>query len=316
MMKTKRNDDKFHVPVLLEESIDLLITDKSGIYIDATYGGGGHSKRILQRITANGRLFGFDQDGAVFQNLIRDDRFEFVFSNFEYIIRYMDYFGITQVDGIIADLGVSSHHLDDLKRGFSIRSESELDMRMNKTNSITAQTILNNYSEADLVRIFSSYGEVRNSKTLAKGIVNHRLTTSFSTIDRFILFLQGYVIGDQRRYQAQVFQALRIALNRELDVLKCLLVQASQLLKTGGRVVVLSYHSLEDRLVKNFFKSGNFEGKVVQDEYGKVMRPLIEIAPKLITPSVQEIESNRRSSSAKMRAAGRISGSINRKEEA
>lgn len=305
-MKTKTNEDKFHVPVLLEESIDLLITDQSGIYIDATFGGGGHSKRILQRITANGRLFGFDQDGAVFQNLIRDDRFEFVFSNFEYISRYMHYFGITQVDGIIADLGVSSHHLDDLERGFSIRSDADLDMRMNKANSITAQSILNSYSETDLVRLFSEFGEVRNAKTLAKALVNQRVTTRFSTIELFTEFLQRYIIGDRHRYMVQVFQALRIEVNRELEVLKSLLIQAAHLLKTGGRVVVLSYHSLEDRLVKNYFKAGNFEGVMMQDDFGKVSRPFRELVPKLVLPSEEEIEKNSRSASVKMRVAERI----------
>ncbi len=305
-MKTKTNEDKFHVPVLLEESIDLLITDQSGIYIDATYGGGGHSKRILQRITANGRLFGFDQDGAVFQNLIRDDRFEFVFSNFEYISRYMHYFGITQVDGIIADLGVSSHHLDDLERGFSIRSDADLDMRMNKANSITAQSILNSYSETDLVRLFSEFGEVRNAKTLAKALVNQRARTPFSAIELFTEFLQRYIIGDRHRYMVQVFQALRIEVNRELKVLKSLLIQAAHLLKTGGRVVVLSYHSLEDRLVKNYFKGGNFEGVRMQDDFGKVDRPFRELVPKLVLPSEEEIEKNRRAASAKMRVAERI----------
>jgi len=299
-------ESEYHVPVLLEESIEYLITDLSGIYIDATFGGGGHSKRILQRITAKGRLFGFDQDGAVFQNLIRDDRFEFVYSNFEYISRYMTYFGISHVDGILADLGVSSHHLDDLKRGFSIRSSAELDMRMNETNSLTAKDILNTYDEMDLVQILSAYGEVRNSKTLAKAIVKARNVQPFTSVDRFVEFLSRYVIGDWHRYQVQVFQALRIELNKELDVLKSLMLGATEVLKPGGRLVVLSYHSLEDRIVKNFIKAGNFTGKVEQDDYGHVIRPLREVKPKLITPSKEELIKNSRSASAKMRIAEKI----------
>ena len=299
-------ESEYHVPVLLEESIEYLITDLSGIYIDATYGGGGHSKRILQRITAKGRLFGFDQDGAVFPNLIRDDRFEFVHSNFEHISRYMTFFGISQVDGVLADLGVSSHHLDDLKRGFSIRSSAELDMRMNETNSLTAKDILNTYEEMDLVQILSEYGEVRNSKTLAKAIVNARNVQPFASVDRFVEFLNRYVIGDWHRYQVQVFQALRIELNKELDVLKSLMLSAAEVLKPGGRLVILSYHSLEDRIVKNFIKAGNFTGKVEQDDYGNILRPLREVKPKLITPSKEELIKNSRSASAKMRIAEKI----------
>lgn len=304
-MKNKKNEH-YHVPVLLKESINMLITDPGGIYIDVTYGGGGHSRRILHRITAKGRLFGFDQDGAVFPNLIRDDRFEFVHSNFEYIDRYMDYFGLRQIDGIIADLGVSSHHLDDMKRGFSIKSDAELDMRMNETNAQTAQQILNTYKETDLVRILSEYGEVRNAKTLSRAIVKTRLSLPFKSVDAFVDFLNRHVIGDRHRYLAQVFQALRIELNRELDVLKSLLIQASQLLKPKGRIVVLSYHSLEDRIVKNYFKSGNFSGNANQDDFGNLIRPLKEVAPKLIVPSDEELKENSRATSAKMRVAEKI----------
>lgn len=296
----------YHVPVLLKESIDALITDESGIYIDVTFGGGGHSKEILQRITAEGRLFGFDQDGAVFDNLIRDDRFEFVLSNFEYIDHFMSYYGISGVDGILADLGVSSHHLDDLKRGFSIKSESDLDMRMNTSDALTAQDIVNSYAEGDLVKLFSEYGEVRNSKTLAKAIIKRREQREFKTVNGFMDFLSGYVMGDWHRYHVQVFQAIRIELNRELDVLKALMNNAAKLLKPGGRLVVLSYHSLEDRVVKNFIKAGNFKGKVDQDDYGNVIRPLKELKPKLVLPSKEELKRNSRAASAKMRVAVKI----------
>lgn len=301
---TKKQE--YHVPVLLEESIEALISDKEGVYIDVTYGGGGHSKRILQRITAKGRLFGFDQDGAVFQNLIRDDKFEFVHSNFEHIHRYMDYFGINHVDGILADLGVSSHHLDDLKRGFSIKSQSDLDMRMNPSDDLTAQKILNSYNENDLVKMFSQYGEVRNSKTLAKAIVKIRGSRPFVTVNGFMDFLGSYVLGDWHKYHVQVFQAIRIELNREMEVLKQLLVNAAKVLRPGGRLVVLSYHSIEDRLVKNFIKAGNFEGKVKQDDYGNVERPLKEVKPKIVLPSEEEIKKNSRAASAKMRVAEKI----------
>ena len=299
-------EQEYHVPVLLEESINALISDPDGVYIDATYGGGGHSKRILQRITAKGRLFGFDQDGAVFQNLIRDKNFEFVHSNFEHIQRYMEYFGINHIDGILADLGVSSHHLDDLKRGFSIKSKSDLDMRMNPSDDLTAQKILNTYKERDLLKMLSEYGEVRNSKTLAKAIVNTRESKPFDTVNAFMDFLGSYVLGDWHKYHVQVFQAIRIELNREVDVLKQLLINAARVLKPGGRLVVLSYHSIEDRLVKNFIKAGNFEGKVVQDDYGNVIRPLKEVKPKIVLPSKEEIKENSRAASAKMRVAEKI----------
>ena len=299
-------EQEYHVPVLLEESIDALISDDDGVYIDVTFGGGGHSKRILQRITAKGRLFGFDQDGAVFPNLIRDDRFEFVLSNFEHIHRFVDYFGIDHVDGILADLGVSSHHLDDLKRGFSIKSQSDLDMRMNPSEELTAQKILNTYSENDLIKMFSKYGEVRNSKTLAKAIIRQRESRPFSTVNAFMDFLGSFVLGDWHKYHVQVFQALRIELNREMEVLEQLLVNAVRVLRPGGRLVVLSYHSIEDRMVKNYIKAGNVEGKVEQDDFGKVLRPLREVKPKLMVPSEEEIKKNSRAASAKMRVAEKI----------
>ena len=297
---------EYHVPVLLEESIDALITNTDGVYIDATFGGGGHSKRILQRITAKGRLFGFDQDGAVFNNLIDDKRFEFVHSNFEYLCHFMEFHGIDHADGILADLGVSSNHLDDLKRGFSIKSQSDLDMRMNTSDDKTAQDVLNRYNENDLIQIFSEYGEVRNSKTLAKAIINRREQREFQTVNGFMEFLGKYVMGDWHRYHVQVFQAIRIELNREIDVLKSLLINASKILRPGGRLVVLSYHSIEDRVVKNFIKAGNFKGRVEKDDYGNALRPLKEVKPKLLTPSKEEIKLNSRAASAKMRVAEKI----------
>ena len=297
---------KYHIPVLLEESVEALITNNNGVYLDVTYGGGGHSKRILQRITAKGRLFGFDQDGAVFQNLIRDDKFEFIHSNFEHIHQYMAYFGINQVDGILADLGVSSHHFDDLKRGFSIKSQSDLDMRMNTSDHLTAQKILNTYSESKLVKMFSFYGEVRNSKTLAKAIIDTRDFRPFGTVNGFMDFLGRYVLGDWHKYHVQVFQAIRIELNREMEVLKQLLINSVKILKPNGRLVVLSYHSIEDRLVKNFIKAGNFEGKAIQDDYGNVVRPLQEVKPKIILPTDAEIKKNSRAASAKMRVAVKL----------
>ena len=218
----------------------------------------------------------------------------------------MAYHGVTQVDGILADLGVSSHHLDDLKRGFSIKSSADLDMRMNVSDNLTAQDILNTYSEQSLIQMLSQYGEVRNSKTLAKAIVKRRHQRTFQSVNGFMDFLGGFVMGDWHRYHVQVFQAIRIELNREIEVLKALMENASKILKPGGRLVVLSYHSIEDRVVKNYIKAGNVEGKSEKDDYGNVIRPLREVKPKLVLPTEEEIKINSRAASAKMRVAQKI----------
>jgi 16S rRNA (cytosine1402-N4)-methyltransferase len=293
----------YHQPVLLSESIDWLITDQNGVYLDVTYGGGGHSREVLGRLDDQALLIGVDQDLDAQQNIIDDDRLLFVQSNFSYITRFLDYYEIEGVDGILADLGVSSHHFDEAERGFSYRYDALLDMRMNQSAKHTAADILNGYSVQDLQAVLSTYGEVRNSKTLASAIVESRRVGKVEMVADLERIIDRVYRGDRQRYSAQVYQALRIEVNEELEVLKDMLLSAMHALKSGGRLVVISYHSLEDKLVKQLFKDNNFEKKKMVDEFGRSQNILEPLIRKPIVPSEQEIEKNSRAASAKMRVA-------------
>jgi len=301
-MKQKIN--AYHIPVLLDACIDGLNINPSGVYVDATFGGGGHARVIHEQLNSSGHLYALDQDLDSKENSLKDSNFHFIQTNFSFITNQLKSNGIHSVDGILADLGVSSHQFDVLDRGFSIRDEALLDMRMNSSGSITAADILNNEDEEELVRIFRNYGEIRNARKLASEIVQKRTSKPIKTTKEFIEILSGMAPKfKEHKYFAQVFQALRIEVNNELQVLKEFLSQAAELLKPGGRLVVISYHSLEDRLVKNFMKKGNFEGELKKDFFGNPLKNLTEINRKPITPDSSEIEVNSRSRSAKLRIA-------------
>lgn len=295
----------YHEPVLLNESIDALIQDKNGIYVDATFGGGGHSRTILQKLGAKGHLFGFDQDEDTLPNVSENEneRFTFVHHNFRYLKRFLRLHGHQAVDGILADLGVSSHQLDDANRGFSFRYDTDLDMRMNQQGDVTAADVLNTYDAEQLQTLFSAYGEVRNAKSLAMRIVEERSNQSLQRIGDFLQMIQPLIRGNRNRYLAQVFQALRIEVNDEMGALRDFLNDARNVLKPGARLVIISYHSLEDRLVKNFFKAGNFTGEYVKDFYGNIDRPFKVITKKAQLPTNEEVHRNPRARSAKMRIA-------------
>lgn len=276
----------------------------SGTYVDVTFGGGGHSREILSRLNNEGRLFGFDQDLDAMQNIIDDPRFTFVRSNFRYISNFMEYHGVEKVDGILADLGVSFHHFDESDRGFSFRFEGKLDMRMNQRALMTAADVLNRYSEEQLADIFYYYGELKSARKMASAVVAHRAEKKFDTISDFIGVVEPLIGKDkQKKNLACLFQALRIEVNREMEVLKKMLESSLELLNPGGRLVILTYHSLEDRLVKNFMKAGNFEGKVEQDFFGNRKSPFRLVNNKVIVPDEEEVEKNPRSRSAKLRIA-------------
>jgi 16S rRNA (cytosine1402-N4)-methyltransferase len=291
----------YHVPVLLKESVDGLNILPGGIYVDVTYGGGGHSKAILTRLE-KGKLYGFDQDNDAEKNVLPDGKFTFVRSNFRYLSNFMDWHGVKEIDGLLADLGVSWHHFDDKTRGFSFRFDGNLDMRMNKRAGKTAAEILNTYSEEALADVFYLYGELRSSRAIARAVAQARNQKVIQTVPDFLDILRPFFSREkEKKYLAQAFQALRIETNGEMEALKEMLLQALELLKPGGRLVVITYHSLEDRLVKNFFKTGNFEGKVEKDFYGNVETPFRPINNKVIVPDEAEIERNPRSRSAKLR---------------
>ncbi len=294
---------EYHNPVLLNESVESLINRPDGTYIDVTFGGGGHSRLILEKLGADGALFGFDQDSDVLENVPDDNRFTFVQGNFRFLKRFLRLHTVNKVDGLLADLGVSSHQFDAPERGFSFRYDAELDMRMSPGMTKTAATVLRSYSAEDLQRIFSDYGEVRNAKTLAKHIVTQREHRAVKTTLEFVALMEPFIRGNRNRYLAQVFQALRIEVNEEMEALKTLLEDTLEMLKPGGRMVVISYHSLEDRLVKNFFKTGNFKGEHEADFYGNIKRPFKLITKKALLPSAQEIKVNPRARSAKLRVA-------------
>jgi 16S rRNA (cytosine1402-N4)-methyltransferase len=298
------NETIYHIPALLNETIDGLNIKPDGIYVDVTFGGGGHSRKILSHLGPKGKLLAFDQDEDAIQNIIDDSRFIFVRSNFSYLKNFLRYHHIDKVDGILADLGVSSHHFDEAERGFSFRFDGALDMRMNSQSPLTAAVLLNTYSEEQLADVFYLYGELHNSRRIAKTIVNARAKQPFNRIFPFIEVLKPFFGREkEKKDMARVFQALRIEVNKEMDVLKSLLEQSIDVLNPNGRLVVLTYHSLEDRLVKNFIRSGNFEGKLEKDFYGNVIAPLKAINNKVIIAGNDEIERNPRARSAKLRVA-------------
>lgn len=310
-----RNDDNtihnaadgYHVPVLLEETIDGLAIQPNGIYVDCTFGGGGHSKHILSKLGPTGKLVAFDQDADAKRNLPDDDRVLFVPQNFRHLQRFLRLHGIKEVDGIMADLGVSSHQFDEADRGFSTRFDAALDMRMDQRQALTAEKVVNTYSEQQLHKLFEEYGEVTNAKTLARSIVSIRSTVSLKTIDAFKNALRGVVKGNPNKYFAQVFQALRIEVNDELGALKEMLQQIPTLLKPGGRVAIITFHSLEDRLVKNFFRRGTFtEPETNPFINEETVNDLKVITRKPITASEKEIKANSRSRSAKLRVAEKV----------
>jgi len=291
----------YHLPVMAQECIQALSIRPSGVYVDATFGGGGHSKLLLEALGPDGRLFGFDQDPAAAQNAPQDPRFVFVPQNFRFLRRFLKLHGATQVDGILADLGVSSHQLDEAERGFSYRFDSLLDMRMNPADKRSAADILNKEPAESLQRIFSAYGEVRNARSLSEQIVQARQGRPIQSIGDFLAAIEPLIRGNRLRYLSQVFQALRMEVNDEMGALAELLAQAAEVLAPGGRLVVLSYHSIEDRMVKNFLKTGNVAGEVQQDFYGNIFRPFSFPEKKMVQPSKEELHRNPRARSAKMR---------------
>jgi 16S rRNA (cytosine1402-N4)-methyltransferase len=296
----------YHNPVLLKESMEGLNLKCDGVYVDVTYGGGGHAREILKHLTT-GKLYAFDQDDDAFENKIEDEKLILIKQNFKYMKNFLKMYNTLPVDGILADLGVSSHQFDIGTRGFSTRFEGNLDMRMDKAATMTAADIINTYDESALVNIFSTYGEVENSKRLAACVVKERGVKKINTTEEFKQAIKNCTPKmKEQQYLAKVFQALRIAVNNELEVLKELLKQSLEVLKPGGRLVVISYHSLEDRLVKNFIKAGNFDGKVEQDFYGNKLVDFKAINRQLITPGEEELKINNRSRSAKLRIAEKL----------
>jgi 16S rRNA (cytosine1402-N4)-methyltransferase len=298
----------YHEPVLLKESVDALSIVEEGIYMDATFGGGGHSKEILKRLGAKGRLIAFDRDADAAGNKISDKRFMLIGHNFRYAKKFLTYYEGIPLNGLIADLGISSHQINEAERGFSTRFDADLDMRMNQKTDLTAAVIINTYSEGELLRVFSEYGEIRNSRTLAGKIVEARKEKAISTINDFKNAIVSCAErGMENQYYAKVFQALRIEVNDELGALKELLVQCPDLIMKGGRLVMITYHSLEDRLVKNFISKGKFEGELEKDLYGNTTGvPFRAVNRKPLLPTEAEQSTNPRSRSAKLRIAERI----------
>ena len=296
----------YHQPVMLSETTNALVQIPDGVYVDITFGGGGHSRKILELLGPKGKLFGFDQDADAINNAPKDERFTFVKANFRHLKRFLKLHNINEVDGILADFGVSSHQIDTAERGFSTRFEGNLDMRMDQTTSLKASDVLNTYSFEKLVEIFSKYGEVINSKMLARKIEATRMEHPFRTTEDLLSVAKELARGKEVRYLAQVFQAIRIEVNDELGVIKDFLVQAGEILKPGGRLVVLSYHSLEDRLVKNYIKSANFEGEPEKDFFGHSKLIFKSIIKKYEEASAAEIKENPRARSAKLRIAEKL----------
>lgn len=285
--------ETYHVPVLLQESVDGLDIKPDGIYVDVTFGGGGHSREILSRIGENGHLYSFDQDEDAEKNILNDNRFTFVRSNFRYLRNWMRYYGVEHIDGLLADLGVSSHHFDDETRGFSFRFDAPLDMRMNKRSGMTAAEILNNYDEEQLADIFYIYGEIKNARKVASAIIKARGTKAIETTGDLIQITESLFPREREKKEtAKLFQALRIEVNHEMEALKEMLYGAQDVLREGGRLSVITYHSLEDRIVKNIMRAGNAEGKVNQDFFGRTVAPFRQISNKVIIPNEEEQQRN------------------------
>ena len=298
--------ETYHVPVLLQESVDGLDIQPDGVYVDVTFGGGGHSKEILSRLSPKGHLYSFDQDADAEKNIVNDDRFTFVRSNFRYITNWMQYYGVEQIDGLLADLGVSSHHFDDKTRGFSFRFDAPLDMRMNKRAGQTAADVLNDYSEEQLADVFYLYGEMKNARRIAKAVCDYRRDKTIQTTADLGEVIEPLMRSErEKKDMARLYQALRIEVNHEMDALRDMLLGATKLLRERGRLSVITYHSLEDRIVKNVMKAGNVEGKVEQDFYGRVTSPF-RLVNKVTIPSDEEQQRNPRSRSAKLRIAEKI----------
>lgn len=310
MVKTSDKEEEnmvYHVPVLLKESVDGLAIRPDGIYVDVTFGGGGHSREILRRLGPNGRLFGFDQDEDAQRNIPDDPRFTFVRSNFRFLRNFLKYYGVEQVDGILADLGVSSHHFDDKDRGFSFRFDGALDMRMNRKAQMSAADVVNNYEEEKLAQIFYTYGELKNGRRIAAAIAKARAEKPIKTISDFMEVVKPLFPQEREKKEtAKLFQALRMEVNHETDALCEMLAESVKVLKPGGRLSVITYHSIEDRLTKNLIKTGNTDGKLEKDFFGRVEKPLEAVNNKIIVPDDEEIERNPRSRSAKLRIAEKI----------
>lgn len=299
-------EKNYHNPVLLKEAVNGLNIKEDGVYVDVTFGGGGHSKEILSRLGEKGKLFAFDQDEDAITNAIKDERFTLINENFRFMKRVLKFYGIREVDGILGDFGVSSHQFDEAERGFSTRFDARLDMRMSKKNAISAYNVVNYYDENELQKVLSVYGELRNAKAMAKAIVEARATEHIKTTDELKKVLAGFLPGFKaQKILAQIYQAIRIEVNQEIEALKEFLLQTPEILKKGGRLSLMSYHSLEDRLVKRFIINGQFEGEPEKDFYGNINVPLKKVGG-LITPSAEEIKKNNRARSAKLRIAEKI----------
>lgn len=296
---------EYHNPVLLKDSVDALIINESGMYVDCTFGGGGHSREILNRLDQNGKLFSFDQDVDAIRNKIDDDRFELVEQNFRFLKNNLRFRGVKQVDGVLGDLGVSSHQFDTPERGFSTRFDGELDMRMNQNAALSAKTIINEYEEEELARIFYDFGELQGSYRLAREVVKARADKQIETIEELKQVFSFIPKMKENKFFAQMFQALRIEVNDEMAALKDMLTQCGEVIKPGGRLVIISYHSLEDRLTKRYMKNGMFEGEPERDMYGNWSAPFKPLQSKVIVPTQEEINENPRARSAKMRIAVR-----------
>lgn len=296
---------EYHNPVLLKESVDALISNESGIYVDCTFGGGGHSREILNHLDQNGKLFSFDQDVDAVRNKIDDNRFELVEQNFRFLKNNLRFRGVKQVDGVLGDLGVSSHQFDTPERGFSTRFDGELDMRMNQNAKLSAKTIINEYEEEDLARVFYDFGELQGSYRLAREVVKARADKQINTIDELKQIFSFIPKMKENKFFAQMFQALRIEANDEMAALKEMLIQCGEVIKPGGRLVIISYHSLEDRLTKRYMKNGMFEGEPERDVFGNWSAPFKPLQSRVIVPTQDEINENPRARSAKMRIAVR-----------